>query len=133
MSNIKSWIPRTTTLLYVVLLLLHIFHSHAERRESASFITNWYKSYQTYSNLEIIFYALSVAIFILYLMRIKWSYYLSISYSIVMILDGLYHIISIIREGKSFGSNTISLVTSIGFILVGFALAWALQKNKRVQ
>lgn len=130
MFNFKSWIPRTTTLLYLTLLLFHISHSDGERHEGASFITNWYQDYQTYSNLEIIAYVVALVIFILYLMRIKWSYYTSISYAVIMIIDGLYHIISIIIEGKTYHSNALSITTSVGFILVGLALAKSLRKNK---
>jgi len=129
MFKIKSWIPQTTTLLYVILLILHVLHSHGERRESASFITTWYKNYRTYSTLEILFFTAAMIIFILYLIKVKWSYYLAMSYFVIMIIDGLYHVISITMEGKSFGSNVVSITTSIGFIIIGIALIKSLWKS----
>lgn len=113
----------------MTILILHLMHSYLERNESASFINNWYQ-YCTYYYLEIGGMVVAIVIFLLYLMKIKWSYFASLIYFTIMIVNGLYHITSIILEGKSFNSNEGSILTSSGFIVIGILLVHLLRKNK---
>lgn len=123
-------INKKTTLLYAILFMLHLLHSFLERKESASFISNWYQNYDTYYYLEISALVAALSVFILYLVGVKWSYYLSMVYFVIMIINGLYHITSIIIEGKSFENSSGSIITSIGFILIGILLIQSLKKDK---
>jgi hypothetical protein len=107
---------------YLLLVILHLFHSLEEQIWGANFIGRFYSSYQIYFSLEII--VLLVAIVIVYFIfkRKIWALKLGLVYSIIMVIDGIFHMVELITLGKYVGGGAGSITGAI-LILLGIYLA----------
>ncbi len=112
-------IKRKVVWIFVFLIVVHLFHVIEEVIGNAVFIE---QSYNGVSNFLIINFSLIlIPLILLYftILKKKIAYYLSFIYGVVMIIDGLDHVIR----------NYAGFYTGILLIILGFVLIFYLFKE----
>lgn len=88
---------------YVLLLIIHGLHLIEEVFGSASFVEFVYGGIKNFLIINISLLIIPAILFYFVLKREKIALYLAFAYSLIMIIDGLDHIIEFFLQGAYFG------------------------------
>ena len=113
---------------YILLLLFHILHVVEEIFGNAYFIESFYGGLRNFLLIMILLWAIPAILFYFLLKRNKAAIYLSLVYSIIMIIDGMDHIIEFFIIGKYF-NGAAGLFTGIIFLPLGILLIVSLRRE----
>lgn len=113
---------------YILLLLFHILHVVEEIFGNAYFIESFYGGLRNFLLIMILLWVIPAILFYFLLKRNKAAIYLSLIYSIIIIIDGLDHIIEFFIIGKYF-NGAAGLFTGIIFLPLGILLIISLRRE----
>ena len=113
---------------YILLLLFHILHVVEEIFGNAYFIESFYGGLRNFLLIMILLWVIPAIILYFLLKRNKTAIYLSLIYSIIIIIDGLDHIIEFFIIGKYF-NGAAGLFTGIIFLPLGILLIISLRRE----
>ena len=116
-------------LLLLLLLFLHLAHIIEEILGNAWFIEKVYGGINNFIIIMSVLYLISFLFFYLFIRNVRFSFYLIFIYIVILILDGIDHIIEIIVLRKYF-DGAAGVFTGIGFIIIGFLSLYYLKKYK---
>ncbi len=114
--------------LYSIAIMLQLFHVGEEILGNAYFIQSFYGG-STYFLIAMLLFLCVPIVLLQYVKQNRhWAYRFSFVYAIVLIIDGIDHLIEYAVLGKYF-NGAAGVYTGIGLIGIGFALAMALRKG----
>ncbi|MBI2655300.1 HXXEE domain-containing protein [Candidatus Woesearchaeota archaeon] len=113
---------------YILLLLFHILHVIEEIFGNAYFIESFYGGLRNFLLIMILLWVIPAIILYFLLKRNKTAIYLSLVYSIIMVIDGLDHIIEFLIMGKYF-NGAAGLFTGIIFLPLSILLIILLRRE----
>lgn len=106
---------------YLLILIVHALHILEEISGNAYFIESFYGGLSIFSLVMLILFLIPVIIFYFLIKNKKFSYYLAIAYSVIIILDGFSHIIEPLVMDKSLvfaGTYTGIIFIPLGILLI---------------
>ncbi|MEK6933741.1 MAG: hypothetical protein AABW75_02575 [Nanoarchaeota archaeon] len=86
-------ITRKEVLIFVLLLITHLIHIIEEVLGNAYFIDSLYKNLTNFLIINIILLAIPIVLLFYVIRRKRIAYHFSIIYGLIMIFDGLDHVI----------------------------------------
>src|SRR3989344_9336311 len=86
-------IKRKEIFIFALLLITHLLHIIEEVLENAYFIESLYRSLTNFLIINIILWIIPIILFFYIIKKKKIAYYFSIIYGLMMIFDGLDHIV----------------------------------------
>lgn len=115
-------------LLYVLLLVVHAFHVLEEVVGRAYFIDSFYGGLHNF--LIVMIVLLIIPLFLLYwiIKKNKIAMYLAFFYPVVMMIDGLDHIVEVFIIGK-YIAGAAGLITGLAFLPIGIVLILQLKRT----
>ena len=105
---------------YILLIIFHFLHIIEEIIGGASFIDNFYGGVGNFIIVMGILFIIPVLLLYFTLRKNRLTYYLSYVYAVIMIIDGLEHMIGF----------TAGAYTGIGLIILGALLSFSLWRNR---
>ena len=112
-------IKRKEVLIFILLLITHLFHIIEEVLGNAYFIESLYKGLTNFLVINMILWIIPIILFFYIIKKKKIAYYFSIIYGLMMIFDGLDHIVR----------NYSGFYTGILLIIFGYYLIYYLKKE----
>ncbi|MBI2632733.1 hypothetical protein HYW75_07040 [Candidatus Pacearchaeota archaeon] len=106
-------------IIYLSLIILHILHLLEEIFGMASFIITSYKNTYLFLFINIILLIIPISLIYAFSKKKKWAYLISYGYSLLMIIDGIEHLIT----------QEAGIYTGIGLIIFSFLLIIYLTKE----
>lgn len=113
---------------YILLLLFHALHVVEEILGKAYFIESFYGGLRNFLIIMILLWLIPAILFYFLLKRNKTAVYLSLIYPIIIIIDGLDHVIEFFIIGKYF-NGAAGLFTGIIFLPLGILLIISLRRE----
>ncbi|HLD04454.1 MAG TPA: isoprenylcysteine carboxylmethyltransferase family protein [Candidatus Nanoarchaeia archaeon] len=125
-SNYKKrtpalFIPSRPHALFILLLFLHAAHIVEEVIGNAWFITDFYGGLLSFLIIMTTLFFLSFFVFYFFLRGHRWAYYGSYLYGIILVVNGMDHVV------EYFISSLPGIITSIGLIIVGLIFLYHLK------
>lgn len=112
-------IKRKVIFVFVLLLVMHVLHVFEELFGNAYFIDSFYNGLTGFLIINIILWIIPLILLFYVMKKKKMAYYLSIIYGLIMVIDGLDHIIR----------NYAGFYTGILLVIIGFLLILYLYKG----
>ena len=109
-------------IVYLISIVLLFLHAIEEVIGKAPFIMDSYNSLTNYWLVHSLLFFVVIILFIFTLNKRRWTYNLNYIYALVIISDGIWHIIN---------KSIAGVYTAISLVLIGLLLIYYLWKNKK--
>lgn len=106
---------------YILLIVFHVVHIFEEIAGKVTFIESFYKSLSIFLIVNAMLLLIPITLVYFTIKQKTWAYRISYGYAIVMIVDGIYHLIN----------NVAGKYTGVGLLTFGVLLMYTLHIRQK--